>query len=255
MAAEPPSYGLTPSLTPFGNNFTFPTSNSPNLGLEHDLNGELSKCLHDLRYLNDEIIFQEQAIGTDRQYTVSDKTAFSTMYKALTHRLLCLKIQKPSLEMSTSEYQFEMCRIAALIYAKTALPIAVPNNLIASSQKVQITNMLRSLESMQVSEEANSTPDVFIWVLSIIGLLSSDDKEETWSAQCLAKYVREARISTWVQMEDRLKHICWTDRLNTPTCKSVWRRVESINARYWAPQVHRVSRREDSPEFVSWWRP
>ena len=255
MIAEPPVYGLTPSLTPFGNNLTFPTSNSPDLGLAHDLNGELSTCLHDLRYLNNEIILQEHALGTDRQYTVSDKIAFSTMHKALTHRLLCLKIQKPSLEMSTSDYLFEMCRIAALIYAKMALPIAIRNELVALLQKAQITDLLRTFESLQASEEEESIPDVFIWVLSIISLISSDDTEEVWSALHLAKIARIAGISTWVQLEKRLKDICWTERLITPTCKSVWRRVENFNAQYWAAQALRVSQREHSPDFVSWWRP
>ena len=255
MASEPPIYGLTPSLTPFGNNLTFPTSKSPNLGLAHDLNEELSTCLRDLRYLNNEIILQEQALNTDRQYTVSDNIAFSTMHKALSHRLLCLKSQKPSSEMSTSGLEFEMCRIAALIYARIALPIAIRNDLIATRQKAQISDLLRLYDSMQVFKEVESTSDVFIWVLSIIGLISSDDKEETWGAQHLAKEARTAGISTWVLMENRLKQICWTDRLNTPTCKSVWRKVENINARYWAAQVLRVSRREDSPDFVSWWRP
>ena len=253
MEAQPPVYGLTPSLTPFGNNIRFPNTKSPDLGLAHDLKGELSTCLQDLRYLTNEIIFQEQAIGTDRQYTISEKVTFSTMHKALTHRLLCLKIQKPSLEMSQSDYHFEMCRIAALIYVRIALPIAIRNELIASSQKVQITDLLRSYESMYNSNKVDLAPDVFVWILSIVGLLSSDDKEEIWSAQHLAKIARAAGISSWVQMENRLKHICWTDRLNTPTCKSVWRRVESINAHYWDAQAHRVSQREDSPEFVSWW--
>ena len=253
--AEPPVYGLTPSRTPFGNNLTFPTSKPPNVGLAHDLNAEISSCLHDLRYLTDEITLQEKAIGTDRQYTVSDTIAFSTMHKALTHRLLRLKIQKSSLDMCTSDYHFEMCRIAALIYARIALPIAIRNDSIALNQKAQATDLLRKLESMQVSEEVNSTPDVFIWVLSIIGLISSDEKEEAWTAQHLAEKARAAGISTWVKMENRRKQICWTDRLNTPTCKKVWRRVESINAGYWAAQIHRFSTREASPDFVSWWRP
>ena len=44
-------------------------------------------------------------------------------------------------------------------------------------------------------------------------------------------------VETWTEMEERLGQICWLDELNTPTCRSLWRKVEGIQAEYWAHQV------------------
>ena len=48
-------------------------------------------------------------------------------------------------------------------------------------------------------------------------------------------------LVTWTEMEERLGQICWLDKLNTPTCRSLWRKVEGILAEYWAHQVREAA--------------
>ena len=88
---------------------------------------------------------------------------------------------------------------------------------------------------------ARRSPISISWALFVVGSLSFDKGEQEWFAQRLAKGVRGSRVESWEEMEGYLRQICWLDKLNTATCRELWRRIGEINREFRDPRVNEVS--------------
>ena len=234
MLAEPPSYTLSPPLIPSDTDIPLPTSEAPDLGLMHEACRSLSSCFRDMRYLTCELIIQNRCDATLGPKPLLDSSTFFSMRKALDHRLLSLKLSKPASKMTVADCQIEICRVAALIYGRLALPLSMRNDALVRSLKTQAVNLLNRLEDLPPVEASEQQPNVLVWALLMVGILSSNEEEEQWIAQRLATRALIGDVETWIRMEYLLQEICWMDKLNSDTCKRLWRRVEDINARFWA---------------------
>ena len=199
----------------------------PELGLSIELCGEIASCLQDIRRLT-------QIINSwDKSRTTLDTMSFSRIRMDIFHRLLSFANQKPGLQMTDLDYDVETCRLAALIYIKVALhtysPLCVP----ICTLKNQLMNLIEQGEaSCIIGVGARQQPHSTTWALFVGGIVSRNKTQEEWFARRLAKGIRASGVETWAEMEARLRQICWLESLNTGTCRSLWRRVESIHADY-----------------------
>ena len=233
MLAEPPRYTLSPPLIPSAPDPPSPTSEAPDLGLMHEACRSLSLCFRDMRHLTRELIIQNECDATLRPKPILDNSTFFSMRKALDHRLLSLKLSKPTWKMTVTDCQIEICRTAALIYGRLALPLSMRNDALGRSLKAQVMDLLQRLDVKTAVEAPEQQPKILIWALFMVGILPSNDEEEHWIARRIAKRALTADVETWTQMEYLLQEICWMDKLNTDICKRLWRKVEDINAGYW----------------------
>lgn len=164
--------------------------------------------------------------------------AFSKMRTAIVYRLLSFANQKPSSEMTNIDYYVEVYRLAALIYVKVVLHMFTPLCAPIRSLKLQLMTLVKQGEAdCTIGVGARVQPSSITWALWVGGTISCTKEEEEWFAQRLAKGIRASGVETWAEMQDRLVPICWHHKLNTPTCRSLWGRVEAIHAEYWAAQV------------------
>lgn len=223
MLAEPPTYTLSPPLVPSDTDVPLPTSEAPDLGLRHEACRSLSLCFRDMRHLTRELIIQNTHSTTSRPKPQLDTSTFFSMRKALDHRLLSLKLAKPASKMTVADCQIEICRTAALIYGRLALPLSMRNDAMVRSLKGQVMDLLQRAEEQPAIDAPEQQPNVLIWALFMVGILSSNEEEEYWIARRIAKRALIADIETWIQMECLLEEICWMDKLNTDICKRLWR--------------------------------
>ena len=252
MVAESPYYDLTWYSNPYGEDIPHPTSTVADIGLPHRLCGDLSVVFRDMRYLSYAITFRGQLDGTLQSYTPLDLVDFSTTRNALEYRLLSFELLTSTSEITVADYQIEICRLAALVYVKRALPLSLTSNALVHDLKGQIMECLRGMEA-SCSIAAEPQPFVLTWALFMAGILAMDEEDGDWIAPRIARGARAAGITTWVEMESRLDKICWMDKLNTPACKSLWMRVESLDREYWAAQICSMGQTWAEEESVFDW--
>ena len=210
------------------------------IGLSTELGGGIASSFQNMRYLSQRL--NDWALSP----TNLEMMSFTEMRTAIVYRLLSFANQKPASEMTSVDYHIEICRLAALIYIKIALHMYMPLCALTQGLKKKLINLINQ-------GEANGTivfgcrpqPFSVTWALFIGGILSLNKEEEEWFAQRLARGTRASGVEAWEKMEARLKTICWQNKLNTPTCMSLWRRIEDIHAEYWAAQVCDVPSRWD----------
>ena len=210
------------------------------IGLSTELGGGIATSFQNMRYLSQRL--NDWALSP----TTLEMMSFTEMRTAVVYRLLSFANQKPASEMTSVDYHIETCRLAALIYIKLALHMYMPLCGLTRGLKKQLINLIKQ-------GEANGTivfgcrpqPFSVTWALFIGGILSLNKEEEEWFAQRLARGTRASGVEAWAEMEARLRTICWQNKLNTPTCMSLWRRVKDIHAEYWAAQVCDVASRWD----------
>ena len=106
------------------------------------------------------------------------------------------------------------------------------------SLKRQIVCGFEEKEGKCVNVVETSRPSLLLWALFIGGILSLDEEDENWFAQRIARHVSAAGITNWAQMQGWLHEICWLDRLYTPTCRSLWKRVEDAVAEHWPAELY-----------------
>ena len=224
MAAEAPHYELT-SLSPscsgsLGyNNFMVPGFHLP-----FQLYGGLSIAFRNLQYLTFALTVQGQS------YTAMDLITFNEFRTAVEYHLLSLKQKKQGLETTNLDYHLEVYRLAALIYSQYVLHGLLPTCALLRSLKRQIISSLKEKDEKGVHEVEASRPRVLLWALFMGGILSLDEGEEDWFAQRITQHIRGTGITTWAQMLGWLREVCWSDRLYTSTCRSLWQRVEDAIA-------------------------
>ena len=236
MMASAPRYEPTPCCLLIQG--SLPSSNPvfSDLGLSTQVCDEIATSFRDMRYLTDATLTWE------KYQTTLEIMSYSKMRTAVVHRLLSITNQKPVSEMTNLDYHVETCRLAALIYIKLALHMYFPICAIMQSLKAQLMNLIKQGEAnCTIGVGARPQPGSITWALFMGGIISLDKDEEEWFAQRLAKGIRASGVESWTEMEERLRQICWLDKLNTPTCRSLWSRVEAIHAEYWAIQVRSVA--------------
>lgn len=217
---------------------SLPSSNPifPEIGLSTDLCGEISASFENMRYLS------EMMTKCSQPQTTLDIMCFSKMRTEVFLRLLSFANQKPASEMTILDYHVELCRLAAMIYIKVALYMYFPLCALVRSLKTQLMDLIEQGESNgTIGTGSRPQPGSVTWALFVGGVLSLNKEEEEWFAQRLARGIRASGVETWADMEQRLRQTCWLDKLNTPTCRSLWSRVATIHAEHWAVQVRSVA--------------
>ena len=158
------------------------------------------------------------------------------------HRLLSAANTKSALEMSTLDYQVEVCRLAALTYLKIALHPFIPRCAAIRNLRSRFMNLIKQREANgTVGVGACQQPISISWAFFAIGSLSFDREETKWFAQRLAKGIGASGVETWSEMERRLRQICWLDKLNTSACRDLWSMIMAIHAEYGAAQVRDIA--------------
>ena len=224
MAAEAPHYALTSFSLPGSSTLGY-NSFIPGFDLPYELYGGLSTIFRDIRQLT-------FAVNTQRQFsTAKDLMKLCGIRTAIEYQLLSLKHQRLGLETTDLDHHLEICRLAALAYVQRALHVFLPAYAVIRSLKLQLISSFEEKERKRVNMVETSGPSILLWALFMGGiLLSLDEEDEHWFAQRIAQHVRAAGITTWAQMESWLRKVCWLDNLYTPTCKSLWQRVEDAVA-------------------------
>lgn len=217
---------------------------SPEPGLSTELFGEIATCFHHMRDLT------QRVKSWHKTRTTLEIISFAKMRTDIVHRLLSIANRKPASEMTNLDYHFETCRLAALIFIKVTLHRYYPLCAVIRSLKGQLMDLINQGEAnCSIGHGFRQQPHSIRWALFIGGILSLNNDEEEWFALRLARGIRVSGIKTWAEIEERLSQICWLDKLNTPACSSLWRRVESIHAEYWAGREREVAsdlKREES---------
>ena len=210
------------------------------IGLSTELAGGIATSFQNMRYLSQRL---NDWASTP---TTLEMMSFTELRTAIVYRLLSLKNQKPASEMTSVDYHIELCRLAALIYIKIALHMYMPLCAMSQGLKKQLINLVTQGETNgAIVFGCRTQPCSVTWAFFVGGIISLNKEEEEWFAQRLARGTRASGVEAWTEMEARLRTICWQDKLNTPTCMSLWRRVEDIHAEYWAAQVCNVPSRWD----------
>ncbi len=249
MMAGAPTYEQTPCCLLIRGSLRYSNPIFPELGLSTDLCGEIATAFQDMRYLS------QILTNWDKSQTTLEIMSFSEMRTNIAHRLLSFANQKSSLEMTNLDYHIELCRLAALIYIKVALHTYSPLCSTILSLKAQLIDLIKQGEAdCRIGLSNRPQPGSITWALFVSGILSiNKEEEEEWFAQRLAKGIRASGVETWAELQERLKHICWVEMLNTSTCQRLWRRVESIHAEYWAAQVRSVASDWDRQGAFYWY--
>ena len=167
--------------------------------------------------------------------TMQDLMIFSATRSKLEHRLLTTKIRKAVSEMLSLEYQFEAFRLAALIYLKCVCWSFQPTCTVVRDSKLQLMELIAEGEQRGFRvDDFQWGCDLFRWVLFIGGIQSLILAEEEWFAMRIAKSIQNIADGTrmaWSDMEEDLRQVCWTDRLRTAKCRSLWERIREIQER------------------------
>ena len=227
MMASSPGYEQTPYCLLIQGNLPHSDPVFPERGLSTEFCVEIATCFEKMRHLSRMV---DHRAGN--QDTI-DIMAFNKTRTAIVHRLFSIANQKPANEMTNIDYNAELCRLAALIYIKVALHMYTPLCAIIRTLKSQLMDLVKQGEA-NCTIGAGARPQLYsvTWAFFVGGTLSLKKEEEEWFAQRLAKGIRATRVKTWAEMEDRLRQICWLDKLNTPTCRSLWDRIQAIIAEY-----------------------
>lgn len=236
MMASTPHFEQTPCCLLLRG--TLPASNPifPDAGPSTDTCADIATSFENMRYLS------EMMTKCNQYQTTLDIMAFSKMRTEVVLRLLSFANQKPASEMTTIDYQVEICRLAALVYILVAVHMYLPLCAIVRSLKTQLMNLIEQGEANgTIGVGGRPQPGSVTWAMFIGGVLSLDQEEEEWFAQRLARGMRASGVETWAEMENRLRQTCWLDKLNTPTCRSLWGRIARIHAEHWAVQVRSVA--------------
>ncbi|CAD6580673.1 MAG: hypothetical protein ASARMPRED_000295 [Alectoria sarmentosa] len=232
MIVSAPLDGKRPCCPVFRRSLPYSNPIFPELGLSTELCGEIATSFQDMQYLT-----QTNKIG-EKSRGAFDMLSFCKLRTDVVHRLLSFSNQKLASEMTNLDYDIEICRLAALIYVKVALHMYAPLSAMTQNLKAQLMHLITQGEANSTIDLATrQRPNSITWALFIGGIHSLNNKEEEWFALRLARGFRVSGVETWTEMEERLGQICWLDELNTPTCRSLWRKVEGIQAEYWAHQV------------------
>lgn len=236
MMASALPYEQTPCCLLIRGSLPYSNPIFPECGLSTELCGEIAAAFQNMRYLSRKIN------NWDTTQTTRDIMSFSKMRTNMVDKLLSFANRKPAAEMTNLDYHIETCRLAALIYIKFALHMYFPLCAIIRSLKAQLMNIIKQGEANHtIGLGARPPPGSITWTLFICGSLSLDKDEEEWFAVRIARGIRPSGVETWAEMEEHLGRICWLPKLNTPTCRSLWRRVGSLHAEYWAAQVRVVA--------------
>ena len=214
------------------------------IGLSTELGGGIATSFQSMRYLSQRL--NSWASTPALTPTTDEMMSFTEMRTAIVYRLLSLANRKPASMMTSVDYHIELCRLAALIYIKIALHMYMPLCGMSQRLKNQLISLIKQGEANGASVfGCHPQPFSVTWALFIGGIISLNKEEEEWFAQRLSRGTRVLGVEAWAEMEARLRTICWRDKLNTPTCVSLWRRVEDIHAKYWAAQVCNMPSRWD----------
>lgn len=230
---------------------SLPYSNTifPELGLSTELCGEITTSFQNMRDLT------ETSNRGEKSKTPLNMVSFTKMRTDIVHGLLSIANQKPASEMTNLDYHIETCRLAALIYIKSALHRYSPLCATTRGLKAQLMDLINQGEANgTMGFGARPQPDSIRWALFIGSILSLNEEEEEWFALRLARGINMSGLDTWAEMEKHLEEICWRDKLNTPRCRSVWRRVERIHSEYWVAKT-RVAASEGDRKSPFYWYP
>ena len=231
MMAEAPHYELISFSLSHSGALGYKNLTIPGFDLPYQLYGELSIAFRDLRYLAFAVSFQ------GRSSTAMDFQTFSGIRAAVEYRLLSLKQQKQGPKTTDMDCHLEICRLAALICVNLALHAFLPANALMRSLKRHMVSSFEEKEEENAHPAEVSRPSLLLWALFMGGILSLDEREENWFAQRITQHIRATSITTWAQMENWLQEVCWLDRLYTPTCRSLWQKVEDAVAEHRSADV------------------
>lgn len=241
VAPQAAGLEIAQGLHPYFRDFSHPTVTTANDYLDHGVSPKLGVFLQDMRRLTHTI---GAAIETGQHwFDITSHTSLAMlemnrMQQVLIHRLLSLEIQKPSSTMSLAEMQTEVCRLAAIVYVKCALPLSPPDDDDLCSLRTQMIECLQAMRQNHGTKARGRQPKVLLWAQFVGGIAwSNAQSEDDWLVRNIARGARYAHISNWAEMEAGLRQICWMDRLRTVKCKSLWKTVQSINSKYWLARI------------------
>lgn len=190
MIAAPPNYELTPFCSLSRGTLPFISPIFSDLGLPSRICTELATIFHNMRYVTRSL---------SKFCTSQDLQSLNKMRTAIEQRLLSLAhfASKPTSEMTTLDYQLEICRLAALIYIGYALQPFLPSTRTSNSTLLQVlkSELVALLEQHdKPTKNGHAQPSSVAWSLFISGILALDEDEEVWFAWQIAKGAREAGI-------------------------------------------------------------
>lgn len=248
MTASAPRRESPPQCLPIQGSLPDSGPIFPELGLSTELGGDSSISFQNMRYLT-------QITNNWLESRIAiDNVSFSKIRADTVYRLLSAANTKPASEMSNLDYRVETCRLAALIYIKIVLHMDIPLCAMIRSLKFQLMQLIKQGEANgTIGVGAQEQPASITWALFISGITSLNRDEEEWFAQRLAKGIRASGVKTWPEMEDRLRQICWLDKMNIPTCQVLWNRIMDINAEYGAAQVSSMASDWDRKAPFYWY--
>ena len=236
MMASAPKYEPTPYCLLIRGSLPYSDPVFPELGLSTESCGEIATSFQNMRYLSQTINSWNSSRAT------FETMSFTETRTDIVQRLLSVANTKPASEMSNVDYHVEICRLTALIYIKIALHVDTPLCATIRRLRLQLMHLIKQGEANgTIGVGARQQPSSITWAFFVAGSFSFSKEEQEWFAQRLAKGVRASGVETWPEMENRLRQICWLDKLNTSTCRSLWARIMVIDAEHWAAQVRHVA--------------
>ncbi|KAL8797272.1 MAG: hypothetical protein Q9195_000425 [Heterodermia aff. obscurata] len=214
-----------------------PSLIEPDFDGPHQLYGGFAYATCEIRHLTSAVTGMGQSI---------DAGLVDDLKRTSEKRLLSLANPKPASDMSSLEFNLELCRLAALIYIKQTLRADRLSRPDTQELKARVMMLVREMEARRClvqPERPQHSSHVQIWALFRTGLLAVDDEEEEWFATRVAHRMRGAGMVTWKDLEVGLQRVCWRDEIKadgnndirTEKCNSLWRKVEKINESYWKP--------------------
>ena len=195
---------------------------------------DILDIIHDIRYLTFQMTGRDHQIEVSklvagRPVTAESMMAFSDTRAMLEYRTLALPdFYKPKHLMQYGDYLHEACRVAVLIYINRVLRSIHPNSSVLKTLKAQLISIIQEWEEAGLGIGAQPQPGSLIWILFMGGILFLNVLEETWFAERIARTTSEWGLETWQETKGLLLRIAWVDSLSTPSCSSLWRRVENI---------------------------
>jgi len=154
---------------------------------------------------------------------------------AVQHRLVSLPPEEELIIMPEDELQpsiYECVRLTALIFGVAVVhPIPNPHNvLVGLVRRLKITILGLGRE---IGDFAMELSGVFLWMLVLGGVASSDKLERPWFVSQLALIVRKLRLMDWGGVEDILESFLWLESACGKGGRELWDEV--ISSSYIVP--------------------
>jgi hypothetical protein len=168
------------------------------------------------------VLFNEMCKDPTYDVAPSDLEFFSVQETAVEHELLAYPALTTAQWGSYSSVMTECCRLAALIYALTALWVFESNSAMLRGPVVRLQQtLLQGMDSL-LDPRRVAYSDVLLWVLFIGSHAAAGQVERAWFVAEIARPATRLGLRGWEDVRRCLRGLLYIDRAYQAPFEAIW---------------------------------